>query len=153
MNHIDLSGILLHCDSYTSFVEEAVSFLSEEELTFGRLVCLAGSLVNKVFHFELLSTEQKQHLVLQIVQAAKEKILVDHPTKLDKLHLAIQSIESLLPSVFEAIDTASKKALVTPVKKTDSWKQVLEVFHGLSCFVCQKVEVPVAMPSKKNVAK
>jgi hypothetical protein len=96
---------------------------------------------------------EKCQLVEEIFQDAVQQLLVANPNQVEKLHGALQFVKAVLPSVFEMIDTASKKALVAPVKKTDSWKQCLEIFHGVSCFLCQKVEVPVALPNKKELLK
>jgi len=150
MTHVDLSGTLLRHDVYASFVEEVVSYISVQPLTMSELISLVGLLANKVYQFELLSSKEKEVLFLHLLQDAKQKVLEQNPLLSEQLDKTVEFANVVLPSVLETIAVASSNALAAPVKKSDNWKQCLEVPHLLSCFSCYHVEAPVAMPNKKE---
>jgi len=149
MTHVDLSGILLKQTLYDSFVKEVCDVLSEPEVTFGDVIFLEGSLVSKVHHFELLSKKQKYDLLTQIFQDAKELMCRVNPSFLQEKEKSFVLLQSYLQSVFQVVEIASKTALAQPVK-SDTWKDIVELFHVVTCSSCTDVELPVALPKPKG---
>jgi hypothetical protein len=149
MTHVDLSGILLKQTLYDSFVKEVCDVLSEPEVTFGDVLSLEGSLVSKVYHFELLSKKQKYDLLTRIFQDAEESMCIANPSFLQKKEQTFALLQSYLQSVFQVVETASTAALAQPVKN-NIWGEFLELFHAVTCSSCIDVELPVALPKPKG---
>jgi hypothetical protein len=131
-------------------VKEAVTVLSDGEVTFGEVVHLGGVLAGKVSQFGHLSAVDKKELIVTIAEMALEIVQTTVVPSLpeekqvefrSKLETAAEFVKDTLPAVIDvARDAAQGKFdLGDPVVQKGIW-QVIKTIFG--CIGVQVPELP-----------
>jgi hypothetical protein len=135
-------------------VQVARDALADGHLSFGEVVQLGGLLASKVNRFVGLSGQQKQKVVLGVLEKASSDLLakrVDDEAYRAKLVAAQEFAKDVLPSVLDLAVSAAKGRLDLGQVKKSCWS-VLRA--GLRCVAKDLVPlVPIVATIAPTVAK